>query len=230
MLPGRGSRSIFLPDSEISGGIIGRVRQKGVPNTNFTPTQESPTLTPLPPLAKIGDQLYHGGGSNSSDATLNKKCPHQRITYPLGSMTQAFLFMCWFCCKRGWLSGIEMDSHKSWISDGVLVQTQNCTSQCLKLHASVSQFFGTKRTRSRVPGLKGGALFFTLKSFFGVSADCRFVKWYSYGFIVLVRISKFNGWLWWTDVGGVPSWCQLGTCVRVTKPHTAQHNNTNKLP
>ncbi len=63
-------------------------------STNFTPTQESPTLTPLPPLAKIGDQLYHGGGFTSSDALLTKKRPHQRITYPLGSMLmRAFLFM-----------------------------------------------------------------------------------------------------------------------------------------
>ncbi len=48
--------------------------------------------------------------------------------------------------------------------------------------------------------------------------------------IWLVRIAKFNGWLWWTDIGGVPNWCQLGTCVWVTQPHTEQHNNTNKLP
>jgi hypothetical protein len=97
----RGSRSIFLPDSKISGGIIGRVRpKKGVPNPNYMPTQESPTLTPLPPLAKIGHQLYHGGGSISSNATLTKKCPCQRITYLLGStLTRAFLFMCCFCCE-----------------------------------------------------------------------------------------------------------------------------------
>jgi hypothetical protein len=54
---------------------------------------------------------------------------------------------------------MEMDWYKSRISDGVLVQKQNRTSQCLKLHASVSQFFGTKCTHSRVPGLKGEALF-----------------------------------------------------------------------
>jgi hypothetical protein len=36
---------------------------------------------------------------------------------------------------------------------------QNCTSRCLKLHVSVSNFFGTKRTHSRVPGLKVEALF-----------------------------------------------------------------------
>ena len=39
----------------------------GVPNFNFTPTQESLTLTPVPPLPKMGDQLYHGGGSISSN-------------------------------------------------------------------------------------------------------------------------------------------------------------------
>jgi hypothetical protein len=48
--------------------------------------------------------------------------------------------------ERGWLYGMEMDSYKSRILDGVLVQKQNCTSRCLKLHASVSHFFGTKRT------------------------------------------------------------------------------------
>ncbi len=40
--------------------------------------------------------------------------------------------------------GMEMDLYESQISDGVLmvlVQKQNCTSPCLKLHASVSQFF-----------------------------------------------------------------------------------------
>jgi hypothetical protein len=63
---------------------------------------------------------------------------------------------------RGWLYGMEMDLYKSRISDGVLVQKRNCTSWCLKSHASVSQFFGTKRTHSRVPGLKGEALFLKL--------------------------------------------------------------------
>jgi hypothetical protein len=61
--------------------------------------------------------------------------------------------------ERGWLYGMEMDLYKSRILDGVLDQKQNCTSRCLKSHVSVSQFFGTKRTHSRVPGLKGEALF-----------------------------------------------------------------------
>ncbi len=97
----RGSRSIFSPDSKISGRIIGHVRpKKGVPNPNFTPTQESPTITPAPPLTKIGHQLYHGGGSISSNMALTKKRPRQRITYPLGStLMRAFLFMCCFRCK-----------------------------------------------------------------------------------------------------------------------------------
>jgi hypothetical protein len=60
---------------------------------------------------------------------------------------------------RGWLSGMETDSHKSRISDGVLVQKQNCMSRCLKSYASVSQYFGTKRTHSSIPGLKGEAFF-----------------------------------------------------------------------
>jgi hypothetical protein len=67
---------------------------------------------------------------------------------------------------RGWLYGMEMDSYKSRILDGVLVQKRNHTSRCLKLHASVPQLFGTKRTHSRVPGLKGEALFLKLLSFF----------------------------------------------------------------
>jgi hypothetical protein len=58
--------------------------------------------------------------------------------------------------------GMEMDLYKSQILDGalmVLVQKQNCTSRCLKLHVSVSQFFGTKRTHSHIPWLKGKAFF-----------------------------------------------------------------------
>jgi hypothetical protein len=77
---------------------------------------------------------------------------------------------------RGWLYGMEMDSYKCRILDGVLVQNQNCTSQCLKLHASVSQFFGTKRTHSCIPGLKGEALFFKTLIFFAISANRRSVR------------------------------------------------------
>jgi hypothetical protein len=51
---------------------------------------------------------------------------------------------------RGWLNGMEMDSNKSQTLDGVLVQKQNPKSWCLKLHASASQSFGTKRTHSRI--------------------------------------------------------------------------------
>jgi hypothetical protein len=39
----------------------------------------------------------------------------------------------------------------------------------------VSQYFGTKRTHSRVPGLKGEALFLQLRSFFAMSAIPRLV-------------------------------------------------------
>jgi hypothetical protein len=70
---------------------------------------------------------------------------------------------------------MEMDSYKSQILDGVLVQKRNRTSRCLKSHASVSHCFGTKRTHSHVPGLKGEALLLKLSSFFGVSADRRLV-------------------------------------------------------
>ncbi len=71
---------------------------------------------------------------------------------------------------------MEMDSYKSRISDGVLVQKQTRMSQCLKLHASASQYFGTKCTHSCVPGLKGEAPFSKLPSFFGVSADRRLLQ------------------------------------------------------
>jgi hypothetical protein len=71
---------------------------------------------------------------------------------------------------------MEMDLYKSRILDGVLVQTRNRTSRCLKLHASVPQFFGTKRTHSCIPGLKGEALFLKLQSFFAMSADHRSVR------------------------------------------------------
>ncbi len=60
---------------------------------------------------------------------------------------------------------MEMDSYKSRISDGVLVQNRNRTSWCLKSHASVPQCVGTKRTHSRVPGLKGEPLFSKLPFF-----------------------------------------------------------------
>jgi hypothetical protein len=76
----------------------------------------------------------------------------------------------------GWLSGMELVSYKSQISDGVLVQKQNRTSRWLKSHASVSQCFGTKRTHSCIPGLKGEALFLKLRCFFGVSANHRLVQ------------------------------------------------------
>jgi hypothetical protein len=71
---------------------------------------------------------------------------------------------------------MEMDLYKSRILDGVLLQKRNRTSRCLKSHASVSQFFGTKRTHSRIPGLKGEALFSKFLSFFSVSADRRLVQ------------------------------------------------------
>jgi hypothetical protein len=53
----------------------------------------------------------------------------------------------------------------------VLVQKQNCMSPCLKLYGVRLNFFGTKRAHSRVPGLKGDALFLELLRFFVVSAN-----------------------------------------------------------
>ncbi len=71
---------------------------------------------------------------------------------------------------------MEMDSYKTPILDGVLVQNKdvragvsNCMHQCLN-------FFGTKRTHSHVPGLKGEALFLEHKVFFVVSANRRLVQ------------------------------------------------------
>jgi hypothetical protein len=72
---------------------------------------------------------------------------------------------------------MEMDSYVSNLGWGVvmvLVQKRNRMSWWLKSHASVSQYFGTKRTHSRVPGLKGEALFLKLLS--SVSADHRLVQ------------------------------------------------------
>jgi hypothetical protein len=94
----------------------------------------------------------------------------------------------------GWLYGMEMDSCKSQILDGVLVQKWNRTSRCLKLHASVSQFFCTKRTHSRVAGLKGEALFLKLWSFFGVSAHSRSVQICILICIVYLFIREMNTW------------------------------------
>jgi hypothetical protein len=69
---------------------------------------------------------------------------------------------------------MEMDLYVSNLGWGVmmvLVQKRNRTSRWLKSHVSVSHFFGTKRTHSRVPGLNGEALFLKLLSY--VSADPR---------------------------------------------------------
>ncbi len=82
--------------------------------------------------------------------------------------------------------GMEMDSCKSRILDGVpmvLVQKQICTSPCLKSYGPCLNFFGTKRTHSRVPGFKGGALFLEL-SFFLLSADRILVQICTYGFLL----------------------------------------------
>jgi hypothetical protein len=57
----------------------------------------------------------------------------------------------------------------------VLVQKQNCMNLFLKLYGPCLNFFGTKRTHSHVPGLKGEALFLDLHFFF-VSADRRLVR------------------------------------------------------
>jgi hypothetical protein len=70
------------------------------------------------------------------------------------------------CCMQ---SGMEMDSYKSQILDGVLmvlVQKQNRTSMCLKLYVPCLNCLGTKRTHSCAPELKGEALFLELLSFF----------------------------------------------------------------
>ncbi len=77
----------------LAGSLATPGQKKVVLNPNFTPTQESPTLTPVPPLAKIGHQEQsHGGGSISSNMVLTKKCLRQQITYPLGTtLTPAIL-------------------------------------------------------------------------------------------------------------------------------------------
>ncbi len=90
----------------------------------------------------------------------------------------ALICTIYVCRKPSFFDGCfgPRPNDKSRISDGVLEQKQNRTSRCLKPHASVSQSFGTKRTHSRVPGLKAEALFLKLPSFFGVSTDRRLVQ------------------------------------------------------
>jgi hypothetical protein len=65
----------------------------------------------------------------------------------------------------------------------ILVQKIKLYRPGLKLHASVSQFFGTKRTHSRIPGPKGEAPSLKLL-FFGVSADHRLVRICTYHFVL----------------------------------------------
>jgi hypothetical protein len=57
---------------------------------------------------------------------------------------------------------MEMDLYKSQILDGVLmvlVKKQNPMSPCLKLYGTCLKCFGIEHAHSRVPGLKGEALF-----------------------------------------------------------------------
>jgi hypothetical protein len=67
--------------------------------------------------------------------------------------------------NRGWLYGMEMDLYKSQFLDGVLVQKKNCTSRCLKLHASVSQFLGLNVHIPAYLGSRGKPFFETFKLF-----------------------------------------------------------------
>ena len=81
----RGSSSISLPDSKISGGSISLIRQKRCTNTK-------PKILNAPPLTKIGHHPPHGKESPSSDWTFQVKRPHQRIIYPLGSALARAIF------------------------------------------------------------------------------------------------------------------------------------------
>jgi hypothetical protein len=79
-------------------------------------------LTPLPPLAIIGHQLYHGGGSTFSYVTSTKKRLHQRIPYPLGNtLMRAFLFMCCFCYKTAFFT---LKDHINY-DDNYIISTGN---------------------------------------------------------------------------------------------------------
>jgi hypothetical protein len=61
-------------------------------------------LTPVPPLASIGHQLYHGGGSISSNMVLTKKMPTSADDLPLGiTLMPAFLLKHCFSCKTPFL-------------------------------------------------------------------------------------------------------------------------------
>ncbi len=95
------------------------------------------------------------------------RCGLSSWMFPSCQNTQWYLLDLSVLYKVGF--GMEMDSYKSWILDGVLmvlVHKQNHMSPCLKLHASVSHFFGNKCTHSCVPGLKEETLFSELSSFF----------------------------------------------------------------
>ncbi len=108
---------------------------------------------------------------------------------------------------------MEMDSYVSNLGWGVvmvLVQKQNHMSRWLKSHASMSQFFGTKRTHSRVPGLKGEALFSKLLS--SVSADRRSVR-----IRILICITSSHTLIYWEEMPKVMHrGCLL---LRITPPY-----------
>ncbi len=76
---------------------------------------------------------------------------------------------------RKWIC-ISLDSQLIVLMD--LIQRWNPTSPCLKLHAYVSQFFGTKRTHSLVRGLKEEALFPDFKFFLFFSSCFNYINLY----------------------------------------------------
>ncbi len=105
----------------------------------------------------------------------------------------------------------------SQILDGALVQKWNRTSRCFKLHASVSQFFGTKRTHSRVPGVKGEAFFSKLISFLCVSADRRLVQIHTNLYYEFTHALKLNSLLYraFLCIYVEATWIHLGTWLNL---------------
>ncbi len=68
----------------------------------------------------------------------------------------------------------------------VLVQKGNRTSPCLKSYGPCLIFFGTKRTHSCKPGVKGKLFFWNSQVVFVVSADRRLVRIYIYKFVLYI--------------------------------------------
>ena len=98
---GRGSSPIFLPDSKISGGSIGVVKQKKGVSIKKTELQPESTRIPsLSPSPKLGTNCPKVKTPPPLTRYHQMKCSCQRITYPLGNtLTWAFFVNFFFAAK-----------------------------------------------------------------------------------------------------------------------------------